>query len=78
MRRFECLEGSSRKFWEIDLQDTDFTVRFGRLGTEGQQQHKSFASSAKARSEHDKLIAEKQKKGYVECAPASLPSLPQY
>ena len=41
-------------------------VRFGRIGTAGQSQTKSFANDAKAQHEADKLIAEKLKKGYVE------------
>jgi predicted DNA-binding WGR domain protein len=66
MRRFEFVEGSSKKFWEIELQGTEFTVRWGRIDTNGQTQQKSFANTAKAQAEHDKLIAEKQKKGYSE------------
>ncbi|MCY1078046.1 WGR and DUF4132 domain-containing protein [Archangium lansingense] len=68
MRRFEFVEGSAKKFWEIELQGTEFTVRWGRIGTDGQTQQKSFASTSKAQAEHDKLIAEKQKKGYSEVA----------
>ncbi|WP_224363167.1 WGR and DUF4132 domain-containing protein [Hyalangium versicolor] len=71
MRRFEFTEGSSKKFWEIDLQDTGFTVRWGRMGTQGQSQQKSFANALKAQAEHDKLVAEKQKKGYTEVGGAT-------
>jgi len=66
MRRFELIDGSSQKFWEIELQGSDFTVRWGRIGTDGQSQQKSFPSAAKAQTEHDKLVTEKQKKGYAE------------
>jgi predicted DNA-binding WGR domain protein len=86
MRRFEFTEGSSKKFWEIELQDTGFTVRWGRIGTNGQSQQKSFANAQKALAEHDKLIAEKQKKGYAEvggapntvvaATPATTPAAP--
>jgi DNA ligase-1 len=68
MRRFEFVGGSSAKFWEISVDGTDITVRFGRIGTGGQQQTKSFADAAKARQHAEKLIAEKTGKGYVECA----------
>ena len=71
MRRFELSEGSSNKFWEIDLEGTGFTVRWGRLGTDGQTQQKSFPTAAKAQSEHDKLVAEKVKKGYTETGGAA-------
>jgi predicted DNA-binding WGR domain protein len=41
-------------------------VRFGRIGTAGQSQTKSFADEARAKREAGNLIAEKVKKGYVE------------
>jgi len=66
MRRFEFVDGTSRKFWEIDLHEKSFEVRWGRLGTDGQSQTKSFPSADKAKSTHDKLVAEKLGKGYSE------------
>ena len=66
MRRFEMVEGTSSKFWEIALEGASFTVRFGRIGTDGQTQNKSFQSPTLAQTEHDKLVAEKVKKGYRE------------
>lgn len=66
MRRFEFVEGSSSKFWEIGLEGSSFTVRWGRIGTTGQTQTKSFATNEAARAEHDKLVAEKLRKGYRE------------
>ena len=66
MRSFTFTEGTSNKFWNIDLQGTKFTVTFGKVGTNGQTQVKTFPDEAAARKEHDKLVAEKVKKGYVE------------
>jgi predicted DNA-binding WGR domain protein len=66
MRRFKFVGGSSQKFWEISLSGDSFTVRFGRIGTGGQSQTKSFADEAKAKREAESLIAEKVKKGYAE------------
>jgi predicted DNA-binding WGR domain protein len=66
VRRFELVSGSSKKFWEISVENNSFTVRFGRIGTAGQSQTKSFAETSKARMESEKLIAEKLKKGYIE------------
>src|SRR5262245_49614936 len=66
MRRFELSEGTSNKFWEIVLDGKTFNVRFGRIGTNGQQQAKSFPTPAKAKAEHDKLVTEKLGKGYRE------------
>src|SRR5262249_15137221 len=59
-------DGQPHKFWTIDLQGPCFTVTFGRHGTAGQTQTKQFADAEKARAAHDKLIAEKLKKGYQE------------
>jgi uncharacterized protein (TIGR02996 family) len=74
MPRFEYRDGKSAKFWTITLQERIFTVQFGRIGTQGQTHRKEFADEAAARKEHDKLIAEKLRKGYVEIATA--PSSP--
>ena len=68
MRRFELVEDGSRKFWEVDVEGSTVTVRFGRLGTDGQKKAKAHDSPAAAQKDADKLIAEKTKKGYVECA----------
>lgn len=66
MRRFEFCEGGSNKFWEIELDGSGFTVRWGKLGSAGQSALKSFADPNKARLEYDKLIREKTSKGYQE------------
>jgi uncharacterized protein (TIGR02996 family) len=76
MRHFEFRDDKSAKFWSIDLQGTRFTVQFGKLGTTGQTQTKDFADEATARKEHDKLVAEKVKKGYVEVGAAAAPGAP--
>ncbi|HEX9254594.1 MAG TPA: WGR domain-containing protein [Candidatus Angelobacter sp.] len=66
VRHFEFVGGSSQKYWEISLSGNSFTVRFGRIGTVGQSQTKTFADEARAKREADHLIAEKLRKGYVE------------
>lgn len=71
--RYEFVEGSSSKFWEIELSGTAFTVKWGRIGTDGQTQVKKFASADKAQAEHDKLVAEKVKKGYRATAVSAAP-----
>src|SRR5262249_53459043 len=65
-RRFEYKAGASSKFWEMTTAGSDVTVRYGRIGTTGQTQAKSFADGAAAQTHADKLIAEKTKKGYKE------------
>ena len=46
MRRFELVDGSSAKFWEMTLSGLSFTVRYGRIGTKGQEKEKRFATEA--------------------------------
>ena len=65
-RRFELSEGSSNKFWEIRVEGESHTVRYGKIGTDGQTKTKDFDSASAARVDADKLIAEKTKKGYEE------------
>ena len=58
--------GQAEKFWEISHSTTDITVRFGKIGANGQTTSKSFPDAATALREVEKLIAEKLKKGYLE------------
>lgn len=64
MPRYEFSEGTSNKFWEIELKGTSFTTTYGKVGTTGQTTLKEFPSADVAKKEYDKLIAEKTKKGY--------------
>jgi len=64
MPRYEFSEGTSNKFWEISLKGVAFTTTYGKLGATGQATIKTFKSDADAKKEHDKLVAEKVKKGY--------------
>jgi DNA ligase-1 len=65
-RRFEFSDGKSNKFWEIAMGGKEVTVRFGRIGTDGQTQTKSFPDEGKAAKHAEKLIEEKTDKGYKE------------
>src|SRR5262249_1041002 len=71
VRTFILSDGKSNKFWNIELQAKQFTVTFGRAGTQGQTQTKTFASAAAAEAAHAKLIRDKLAKGYVETKPAA-------
>ena len=42
MQRFEFKEGSSNKFWEVTVSGNTLTVRFGRVGSAGQEKSKTF------------------------------------
>lgn len=65
-RYFELTEGASSKFWEISTNGNDATVRFGRIGAQGQTQTKTLADAEAVARHVEKLIGEKTKKGYVE------------
>ncbi len=78
MRRLVFDDGKSRKFWEGSTDGATFVVRFGKLGTSGQERRKDFASAAAAEKELAARAAEKLGDGYVEdggaaTAPASAP-----
>jgi DNA ligase 1 len=65
-RRFELVEGTASKFWEVSRDGCSVTVRFGRIGTNGQSKTKDFASEELARRHADGLVEEKLAKGYHE------------
>jgi predicted DNA-binding WGR domain protein/uncharacterized protein YwqG len=69
-KRLEYRDAISHKYWETSRQGTTVTVRWGRIGTKGQQQKKRFESIDEARSFMEKALAGKIKKGYA--APSSL------
>ncbi|MGQ0798551.1 MAG: WGR and DUF4132 domain-containing protein [Pseudomarimonas sp.] len=71
MQRFELIEGTSSKFWEVSRDGSTYSVRYGRIGTNGQTLSKTAVSDAKAQAEVDKLIKEKTGKGYSEVASAA-------
>ena len=64
--QLEYINESSDKFWGIETQGNTFTVTYGRNGTAGQTQTKSFEDEARCLREAEKLVAEKIKKGYSE------------
>jgi uncharacterized protein (TIGR02996 family) len=66
MRTFQYSDAKSHKFWNIEVTGKSFTVTYGRIGSAGQTQTKTFPNAQKAQAEADKLVAEKTKKGYVE------------
>lgn len=65
-RRFEFVEGTSSKFWELSLNGAEVIVRFGRIGTGGQAECKTFADAAAASKHAERKIREKLAKGYAE------------
>jgi predicted DNA-binding WGR domain protein len=66
MRRFECVEGKSSKFWEVRVSRSTVTVCYGRIGGEGTGKETWYRTPAIAQLVADKLVREKLRKGYVE------------
>lgn len=64
-KRFYFKDGSSDKFWEIAQDEHRMIVRFGKTGTKGQENVKTFESQELTKSEVEKLIQQKIKKGYT-------------
>lgn len=54
------------KFWNIRVGTDEFVVQYGKLGTVGKVQLKSFDTAEECRREADKLVRQKLKKGYIE------------
>jgi predicted DNA-binding WGR domain protein len=65
-RYFEFVGGNSAKFWEISTSGSEVTVRFGRIGTEGQTQVKVLANADAAARHVETLVSQKVAKGYRE------------
>jgi len=64
MPRYEYVEGTSNKFWEIELAGSKYSVKWGRIGGSVSMSTKDCGDAAKAQKAYDKLIAEKEGKGY--------------
>ncbi|WP_337873835.1 WGR domain-containing protein [Exiguobacterium sp.] len=55
------------KYWNIIIEGDEFVVNYGKIGTIGKVQVKSFESDSECMKEAEKLIRQKLRKGYVEC-----------
>ena len=77
LRRFEFVQGSSAKFWAASVEGNDFIVVYGRIGSAGTRNVKSFGSAADADREMRKKIAEKTREGYVEITTGSAAPAPK-
>lgn len=67
-RYFTYVGGTSRKFWEIERRGSTVTVRFGRIGTQGQTKTYTFPTEQRATVFARRKISEKLDKGYREQA----------
>ncbi|MGG8407517.1 WGR domain-containing protein [Streptomyces sp. 12297] len=58
-------DGGAHKFYEVTVDGTAVSVRYGRIGADGQTQDSAFPTAAKAQAAATKKIAEKMRKGYA-------------
>lgn len=61
--------GGAHKFYEVTISGTVVSVRYGRIGTDGQQQTATFPTLAKAQAAAAKKVGEKVRKGYAAAIP---------
>jgi len=58
-------EGGSHKFYEVTVAGASLTIRYGRIGDDGQRKVTKYKSPAEAQAEAQKALAGKVKKGYA-------------
>ncbi|MBT8226457.1 MAG: WGR domain-containing protein [Dactylosporangium sp.] len=61
--------GGAHKFYEVTVDDTTLTVRYGRIGDTGQVKTTTFTDEAKAKATAARKIGEKVRKGYAPAVP---------
>lgn len=71
----EFSDAHSQKFYEVTLAGLTVTLRYGRIGTDGQTSSSHYATPEQAQAAAEKKINEKLRKGYVRSHPSST-SLP--
>ena len=78
MRKFTCIGGGSRKFWEVEEPEQvdkslwAVKVRFGRIGQWGQERVHFESSKWAANSYYMEKVGEKERKGYKETGKAEV------
>ena len=59
-------DAGSHKFYEVIIDGAQVTIRYGRIGDQGQTQAKTYASPEAAQADAQKKLNEKKRKGYAE------------
>lgn len=60
-----CQHGQTQRFWSIEQERNELHVRWGNVGSQGRLSVKPCLDNETAAREKDRLIKEKQRKGYV-------------
>lgn len=53
------------QFWEVTLAGNAIHTRFGAAGSKGEESLKTFPDAARAKAEHDKIVAFKEARGFA-------------
>jgi predicted DNA-binding WGR domain protein len=70
---YQLISGGYKKFWTVEVVGCHYLVTFGRIGTDGQTQVKTFNRENEAQFAARKMANEKCRKGYVRCGDNSHP-----
>lgn len=65
-KHLKYIDGNSDKFWQIEVNGSEYTVTYGRNGTSGVSQTKTLTDGEECLKVAEKLLNEKIKKGYSE------------
>lgn len=72
MRHYaELIAGTSRKYYDVVVDDKNVTVTWGRIGNAGQSKTYGFHSHSQALNEARAMFVKKLSAGYSETAPRS-------
>ena len=70
---YTLIEGRHCKFWTVEVINVHYLATYGRIGTKGQTQVKTFGSHVQAVAMADKMIREKLNKGYQQVSNSDHP-----
>ena len=76
-KHLKYIDGNSNKFWQIEVTGLEYTVTYGKNGTSGVSQSKSFSTDEECLKMAEKILAEKVKKGYSESGDVAVASKPK-
>lgn len=69
----EFKDAKSSKFWRARSEGAEFTVNYGKIGTDGQTKVKDLGDEGSAKKEMEKVAESKRKKGYVDIEQGDAP-----
>lgn len=76
-KNLKYIDGNSDKFWQIEVTGLEYTVTYGKNGTSGTTQTKTYSTNEECLKTAEKILAEKVKKGYSENGDVIVASKPK-